>query len=196
MKKLWTLVLLSLALAAADVAAQEAALAPGARVRVTQATSPSSSAGVQRGATLVGTLESIDSTSLTVLVNGQSLVYPRDIIARLDVSAGRVDAAESGWRSTKHGAQMGAAATALVLGVSLFLAEPKTEAGVEPENIPGIAIAGVFAAGTLMGGLLGAAVGSVARDEWVPVWPRPTPVSLSVDPAPSGGTSVGLSVRF
>ncbi|HEX8392353.1 MAG TPA: hypothetical protein VF665_08370 [Longimicrobium sp.] len=200
MRHLWSAIFL-LCIGAADVAAQQApALTPGTRVRVVQSTTASGGARTQRGATHVGTLQAIDSSSVTLMEGGQSTEYPLNIVSRLEVSSGSASRSGGAARGATRGALIGAGASALTVGVLILGGKTEEcEDGVcEQKNYDikgGPAV--VIGVGTLVGAGVGALIGGAAREQWTPVWTRAGgPVSLTVDPASSGGARVGLTLRF
>jgi hypothetical protein len=207
MRNLTTVLCLLALTGAAQLSAQAAEIAPGARVRVVQATSSLTPSGLRRSATQVGTVQSVDAGSITLNVNGQSLVYPRDIIARLEVSQGHADRGVTSRRAAVRGGLIGGAITGMV-GVVRVLGRDDDPWGDPPPEgrknalewllVPHEAgdIPGRIVAGAGVGAVLGFAFGSRRQEQWVRVWPASTPVSVSVNPAPSGGTRVGVALRF
>jgi hypothetical protein len=211
MPKLWTLVLLIPFIRAPELRAQDAELAPGTRVRIVQATERSASGLRDRGRTHTGTLQAIDSASVTVLVDGRSLSIPRDIVSRLDVSQGTTTPERGMLRGARVGVVMGGAATALITGIALLDDQeddgdcldcpprPKPRKTffrwlLDADEAADIPVHGLR--GAVVGAGVGAVVGAMRRENWVPVWPGSRSVSLTVDPARSGGTGVGLWLRF
>lgn len=193
MQKLWASALLLASLCAADLAAQDAELVPGARVRITQVEAHTASARPERHGTLTGTLVEADSTSFTVLVKGTNLLIPRAAIARIDVSQGH--ASGDALQGARRGAATAASTYALLALIGLVTSSGgECEGDCPADNFAKFPLyLGGFA---VVGAGLGALVGSVPRESWVPVWPPSRSVSLSVDPVPAGGTGVRVSLRF
>jgi hypothetical protein len=198
---------LVLAFAASASAAQERPeVQPGARIRVTQ---PVFIDGVDIGRVhrpQVGTLVSIDSTSITALLekDGTLLTLPFSAINRLQISQG----VQSGNRGSIHGARKGAIIgggfMALTYGLVYLIQVGKDKERrdncigtpeycaelqkIEPE-LPYLVPAIVGA--TIGGAAIGFAVGSREREAWEEVRPR----SLR----PVGGPnelSLTVSLRF
>ncbi|HEX8694593.1 MAG TPA: hypothetical protein VF746_19370 [Longimicrobium sp.] len=174
----------ALALAPAEAAAQE--LAPGTRVRVT---APIAS----RNSRFVGTVAAADSARLTVrldpavrqAVPGDSVVIPRALIRRVEVSLGRSVARRS------HAAATGAVAGAFVgVGLGLVLAERHNDNEEQTLHNPWETASVTGPLGAAAGAAVGYLIGQRAREEW-----RRLPGYASVGVPPGGGIAVAVSLR-
>jgi hypothetical protein len=174
MKLIWSCFALALGLPFGALSAQETSpLAPGARVRVTA--NPA-------GGSVVGSLETIDSSTIVVRRNnGTTVAFPRERVTQLDVSGG--PGACSG------GGRVGCVALGLLGGATLGLlavvvAVPNAS---DPSRLSAVF---TVPAGAVLGTLVGAVVGGEHWNE------TEVPARLSVAPDASGRLSFGLSVRF
>lgn len=201
MRRIWALSLL-LCICAADLEAQAPEVQPGTRVRIAQ---PGANGRPQQAVRWsVGTVEAVDSASLTLRSGGMSLVYPFAAISRMEVSQGRQGGSSaSAARGFRRGALTGAASGAALAGfVRLRDREPCEDCGsISFERFTTRADTETFALtvglGALVGGGVGLIVGSQSSELWSPVAVGGAlSVSWTVDPVPSGGTGVGVSLRF
>ena len=198
---------LALALTASAAAAQESTeVLPGTRIRVTQ---PVFVNGVNIGRVhrpQVGTLVSIDSTSITTLLekDGTLLTLPFSAINRLQISQGAQSGNRGGIHGARKGAIIGAGFMAATYGLVYLIQVGNDKARrdnctlspeycaelekIEPELphlVPGLV------GGTIGGAAIGFAVGSREREAWEEVRPR----SLRPVAGPNE-LSLTISVRF
>ena len=149
-----------------------------------------------------GTLVSVDSTSVTVQLAGDSvlLTVPFSAIRRMDVSAGMLTAREGARAGLRKGALTGGGVIVGGFGIVLltqlaFSAAPEHCFGSDDgcdrwRDVP-FATVGLIAAGsTVLGALIGVAGGSHTRERWRKVRPR------RIAPfAPATG-GLGLALRL
>jgi hypothetical protein len=160
---------------AADGAAPEDVLVPGARVRV--------HAPDLAKRPLIGRIVAMDDTALTLrLRGGKERTIAVDEIRRLDVSAGA------------HPRLLGGAFGALVGGVSAAgIAGRPCRSHREDRRCED------RSAFTLVGGaVLGAAIGSVlsATETWAPVLAARRRVDVAVEPLPRRGWRAAVAIGF
>jgi hypothetical protein len=198
---------LALAFTASAAAAQEPPeVLPGARIRVTQ---PVFIDGVDIGRVhrpQVGTLVSIDSASITALLekDGTLLTLPFSAINRLQISQGAQSNTRGGIHGARKGAIFGGGFMALTYGLVYLIQvgsdkERREECTLTPEacaKIEGVEpelpyLVPALVGGTLGGAAIGFAVGSREREAWQEVRPR----SLRPVAGPSE-LSLTVSLRF
>jgi hypothetical protein len=200
---------LALAFTASAAAAQaRTEVLPGARIRVTQ---PVFIDGVDIGRVhrpQVGTLVSVDSASITALLekDGTLLTLPFSAINRLQISQGPI----SGTRGTIHGVRKGAIigggfiAVVYGLGYLIQIADqrlddadcvpgfPNESCQPKPKRKPELPhMVPAIVGGTIGGAAIGFALGSRDREAWEEVRPR----SLRSVAAPNE-LSLIVSLRF
>lgn len=202
MRHFWAALVL-LCAGTADLRAQEARLTPGARVRVVQATTSLDDNRARRRGTQTGVLESMDSTTVTLVTGNRSVALPLNTVSRIDVSSGNASMGRGTLRGARRGALLGAGVGGFVVvmgAIGSGTGNPcrgnPTCTEEEPSESPAAVIAVILGGGTVLGGTVGALVGSVSRESWTPAWTRPEQVSLTVDGAASGGAQVGVAIRF
>ncbi|HEX8392354.1 MAG TPA: hypothetical protein VF665_08375 [Longimicrobium sp.] len=220
MRYLWSVLLLT-CVSASGLTAQQPDIPLGTRVRIVQHTTSFEGARARRGATHTGTVQAMDSTSLTLLVRGQSLEYPLSIIERVEVSGGNASPGGGALHGVKRGAGIGAVSTGLVIGMLHVMSFGSTDCSriscepcpeefcpqrekrdpppfaralrwlLDAEKAEEIPIH--MLRGAAVGGVMGAVVGSITRERWTPVEisGRPVPVAVTAT-----GNSVGLTLRF
>ncbi|HEY7770209.1 hypothetical protein [Longimicrobium sp.] len=197
---------LALAFSASAAAAQQTEVLPGARIRVTQ---PVFIDGVDIGRVhrpQVGTLVSVDSASITALLekDGTLLTLPFSAINRLQVSQGSISGTSGSIHGVRKGAMIGGGFIAVVYGVAYLIQvgndknrrancihTPEYCARIqrmEPE-LPYLVPA--LVGGTIGGAAIGFALGSHDREAWEEVRPR----SLRPVAGPSE-LSLRVSLRF
>lgn len=195
---------LALAFTASAAAAQETEVLPGARIRVTQ---PVFIDGVDIGRVhrpQVGTLVSVDSTSITALLekDGTLLTLPFSAINRLQISQGPISGTRGSFHGVRKGAIIGGGFIAVVYGLGYLIqiadqrlddadcvpgfpdesCHPKEKTKPElPHMLPAIV------GGTIGGAAIGFGMGSRQREAWQEVRPRslrpvarPNELSLTV----------------
>jgi hypothetical protein len=193
--------LLTLAFTASAAVAQETEVPPGARIRLTQ---PIFVNGAYIGRVhrpQVGTLVSIDSTSITALLekDGTLLTLPFSAINRLEISQGAVSGDRARIQRMRTGAIIGGGAAAVIYGLASYInaADKKDDQSC---GLPSCAEGGRFelpymvpvvVGATIGGAVIGFRMGSREGEAWQDVRPR----SLRQAPRPSD-VSVTFSLRF
>jgi hypothetical protein len=137
---------------------------------------------------VVGTLESIDSSSVIVRrENGESVTVPRQPGTRLDVSAGPGMCSGGRRSNCVVIGFLGGAAVGVLAGIPI-----KRGSRCGGEN--GLPCGFIYLATIPLGALVGTMVGLLVGDEH---WHRAElPARLSIGPDGSGRFAVGLSVPF
>jgi hypothetical protein len=196
---------LALAFTASAAPAQRTTeVLPGARIRVTQ---PVFIDGIDIGQVhrpQVGTLVSIDSTSITTLLekDGTLLTLPFSAINRLEISRGAISGDRSRTHGVRTGAIIGGGFTALIYGLAAYInaGDAKLDEDCGPirygscgeggrVELPYM-VAAIFG-GTVAGAAIGFKMGSRGGEAWEAVRPR----SLRPVAAPSD-LSLSVSLRF
>jgi hypothetical protein len=192
-------IVLALAFTASAAAAQLMQVQPGARIRVTQPVFVDGVPINEIHRPQVGTLVSIDSTSITALLEkGDTLLtLPFIAIHRLQISQGAQSANRGRMQGMLKGALIGAG-----FGAVIHYAAKRTGALEECEFSDDPALVrtcrytgphvGLTVAGAAIGGAaIGFGFGSRQREAWQEVLPE----SLRMDPRPSD-LSLSVSLRF
>jgi hypothetical protein len=199
---------LSLAFTASAASAQRTTeVLPGARIRVTQ---PVFIDGIDIGRVhrpQVGTLVSVDSASITALLemDGTLLTLPFSAINRLQISRGAISGERARIHQMRKGAIIGGGFLAVVYGLGYLVQiadqrlddadcvpvlqqpcqkKPKTTPEL-PHMVPAIV------GGTVAGAAIGFGMGSRQREAWQEVRPR----SLRPVAGP-GDLTLTVSLRF
>jgi len=159
----------------------EGQVAPGSRIRVRFDSTPQQ--------TLVGTLDSIGSTSLSVRTDALTAVtIPREAIRTLEVSTGRHSKGSTG-------AAVGGVTGVIAGSIAGFMAEQECTPGWE--SLCEVGDAAQVLGRAVLGGLVGAGVGWLIGaqfhdDGWRPVSvPR-----VEVTPVSSRGIGIRVSLPF
>lgn len=189
---------LALVSISSSAAAQwETAMVPGARIRLTQ---PVIVDGINIGRVhpaAVGTLVSIDSTSLTAqMEEGTLLTLPFDAINRVQISQGAMSRTQGAIDGMRRGALIAGGLVGAYHGIAYALHGGPQGSSDCPEGcrrdgptlrelIPPIAVA------TVGGAALGFGMGSRQREAWRDVDPRFIPAA-----GPTSGLTLGVSMRF
>jgi hypothetical protein len=173
-------ILLALA-AAGPLLAQDRAVSPGDRVRVTSSSIPRTN----------GIVLETNPDTLVLRSGGETIYTAWADVRTLHVAEGGA----RGRSAFKYGAiGLGAGAAAgAVFGLAAF---DDDDSGDGPCLVCSPVHAGVFMGATL--GVIGGALGSLAgaafpEERWRPV---KAPVTVSAAPAAGGGVTIGASVRF
>ena len=170
---------------AAVAPAQVPTIPPGTRVRLA---APRPNDG------LAGTVRSQSADSIAIETDGLTRVVSLASVRRIDVSEGR-SRRYGAVRGMKIGA-IGLGGTVGVLLVAGWVAQPDNNCGGADQCFDAMAaLPYLVPAGALIGGLAGAAIGTIAGAER---WSRlyPPPVRVSILPARNGVTTLGLSLSF
>ena len=190
--------------ASAAVAQRTTEVLPGARIRVTQ---PVFVDGIDIGQVhrpAVATLVSVDSASITALLekDGTLLTLPFSAINRLEISQGAVSGDRARMHRMRRGAIIGGGFTALIYGLAAYInaADDKVDEECGPVRHGGCGEGGrielpymvpAIVAGTAGGAAIGFRMGSREGEAWTAVRPR----TLRPVAAPSDLT-LTVSVRF
>lgn len=183
--------------ASAAAAQGETGVVPGARIRLTQPVfiDGKDIGRVHRAA--VGTLVSIDSTSLTAqMEEGTLLTLPFSAVNRLQISEGAISPTQGAFRGMVTGALIGGGLLGAYHGLKRLLpSDPQRSSGC-PEGCGGERptlrdILPPVAAATVGGAALGFGIGSRQREAWRDVDPRFVPAVGS-----ASDLSLSVSLRF
>jgi hypothetical protein len=195
---------LALAFTASAAAAQETEVLPGARIRVAQ---PVFVDGVDIGRVhplQVGTLVSVDSASITALLekDGTLLTLPFSAINRLEISQGAVSGDRARIHRMRTGAIVGGGLTAAIYGLAAYInaADDKLDEECGPIRYGSCGAGGRFELPYMVPAIVGATIGGAAigfrmgsreGEAWKAVRPR----TLRPVAAPSD-LSLTVSLRF
>ncbi|HSU12956.1 hypothetical protein [Longimicrobium sp.] len=191
------------ALASTRLAAQIApetvrAIAPGTRIRVSAVAVEDriASRDANDMQWRTGVLHEVTADGIVLQTNpgrADALVtVPFGVIQEVQVSRGNLDVRRGARRGVLQGAAAGGMFGVIVLGANALVGNVDCQPGFECDNeMPTGAAVAIVAGGTAGGALIGALVGTRAREVW-----EPAARHVSVAPARTGGTGVGLSFGF
>jgi len=197
---------LALAFTASAAAAQETEVLPGTRIRLTQPVFVDGRNIGRVHRSQVGTLVSIDSTSITALLekDGTVLTLPFSAINRLEISQGAVAGDRARIHRMRTGAIVGGGLTAAIYGLAAYInaADDKLdeECGPTRYRLKACDQGGTFelpymvpaiVGATVGGAVIGFRMGSREGEAWQDVRPR----SLRRVAGPNE-LSLTISVRF